>query len=401
MADKNTKTRVLIVGGGFGGIKTALELAKSKHFDVTLLSDSPSFRFFPALYHTATGGVVAESSIPLATIFEGKNVTLVRGTAERIDREHKAIITSDGKTHHYDIVVLALGTVINYFGIKGIEEFSYNIKTQEEAQRFKSHLHQQLTSAHKPDLNYVVVGGGPTGIELASSLTGYLKEIMKAHGIEHRAIHVDLVEAAPKLLPSMPKAMSRAIARRLRRLGVKLYIGKTVEGASADSLMVDGKPIQSHTVIWSAGVANHPFFTKNNFKLNERHKVIVNDYMEAEPDTYVLGDNAATQYSGMAQTALHDAEFLGKNLERWVEGLLMHRYEPTRPIYVIPVGSHWAAVLWGKTQIYGWVGWVLRTLADLRAFGTYEPWQKAGRQWATEFEIEEDCPTCRKHTVRI
>ena len=101
----------------------------------------------------------------------------------------------------------------------------------------------------------------------------------------------------------------------------------------------------------------------------------------------------------MAQTALYDAEFVGKNLKRQADGLLMKRYEPKRPIYVIPVGPYWSAVLWGKVQLYGWVGWVLRSLADLRAFGDYEPWQKAGRQWMTEFETEDDCPLCTEQRM--
>jgi NADH dehydrogenase len=391
------KTKTLVVGGGFGGVKVALELAENKRFDVTLLSDQPDFHYFPTLYHTATGGRMAESNIPLTKLFEDKDVKLAQGRAVSIDRRKHQVITEDKKRYDYDTVVFALGSVPNYFGIKGIQEYAYSINTPERAKEFKNHLHRQLTADHKPDLNYVVVGGGPTGIELSGSLPGYLKEIMKAHGIKHRAVHVDLIEAAPKLLPRMPKAMSSAVARRLRRLGVKLYLGKVVEGETADALMVDGKPIQSHTVVWTAGSANNPFFKENGFALNERGKVKVDEYLQAEPDIYVIGDNADTKFSGMAQTALHDAIFVGRNLKRNADGQLMHRYEPKEPIYVIPVGPHWAAVLWGKVQIYGLAGWVLRSLADLRAYTDYEPWWKAGDQWMNSFEGEEECPQCAKH----
>jgi NADH dehydrogenase len=391
------KTKTLVVGGGFGGIKVALELANSEHFDVTLLSDQPNFHYFPTLYHTATGGRQAESSIPLTSLFEGKKIKLVNGRVENIDRHKHRVTTTDGKHYDYDNVVLSLGSVPNYFGIKGIEEFAYAIGTPEKAKQFKNHLHEQLVSQHAPDLNYVIVGGGPTGIELSGSLTGYLKEIMEAHGIKHRAVHVDLIEAAPKLLPRMPKAMSRAVTRRLRRLGVKIYLGKVVQGETADTLMVDGNPIQSHTVVWTAGTTNNPFFKNNGFALNERGKVKVDDYMQAEPDIFVIGDNADTKFSGMAQTALYDGDFIAENLKRNAEGKLMRRYEPKEPIYVIPAGPHWAAVLWGKTQIYGLPGWALRTLADLKGFSDYQPWWKAGAQWMTGFEGEEECPECAKH----
>jgi NADH dehydrogenase len=391
------KTHALIVGGGFAGVKAALELSENDHFAVTLISEHSHFHYYPTHYHTATGGAMAESSIPLTTIFEGKPVALVKAKVQRLNREQKTIRTDDGKEYGYDVLLLALGSVPNYFGIKGIQDFAYSISSPEEAQRFKDHLHEQLTSARQPDLNYVIVGAGPTGIELAGALPHYLKEVMRAHGITHRAIHVDLIEAAPKLLPRMPKAMSRAVARRLRKLGVKIYLGQTVEGETADALMVNEKPIQSHTVVWTAGATIHPFFVENNFNLSPRHKVIVDDYLQAEPDIYVLGDNAETKFSGMAQTALYDARFVGHNLIRWAQDKLMERYKPKEPIYVIPAGPGWSAVLWGKKQLYGRIGWLLRSLADLRAYADYEPWWKAGEQWVTEFETEEECPTCAEH----
>lgn len=393
------KTRALIVGGGFAGVKVALKLAGNDHFEVTLISDRSNFHYYPTLYHTATGGPVAQSAIPLATLLKDTSVKLVQGRAEKIDRGKKTIHANDGTTYPYDELILALGSVPNYFGIEGIEQYSHNIQSPEAARRFRMHLHEQLASARQPDLNYVVVGAGPTGIELAGALPRYLKEIMQAHDIEHRAIHIDLIEAAPNLLPRMPKTMSRAVAKRLRSLGVRLYLGQVVQGETADELMVSGKPIQSHTVIWTAGTMNNPFFKENNFILNERGKVTVDEYLQAEPDIYVLGDNADTKFSGMAQTALYDALFVSRNLTRKAEGRLMERYTPKTPIYVIPAGLGWAAVLWGKIQLYGWTGWILRTLADLRAYMDYEPWWRAGRQWLTEFKTEEDCPTCAEHRI--
>lgn len=391
------KTRVLIVGGGFGGIKAALELAGNDKIHLTLLSDHGSFYYYPTLYHTATGGAEAQSKLPLSRIFEGKDLTIVRGKATRLDRKKKTVTTDDGNTHPFDILVLALGSRPNYFGIQGIEKYSYNIVTPDNALRFKNHLHEQLTSKRQPDLNYVIVGGGPTGIELAGALTGYLEEIMAAHGMPKRKVHVDLVEAAPKLVPRMPDGMSRAIAKRLKHLGVRLYCGQMVEGMTADTLTVNGKPIQSHTVVWNAGTTTNPFYKENNFVLSDRGKVVVDEYLQAEPDIYVIGDNAATEYSGMAQTALYDGRYVAENLERHIEGRLMKRYVPKRPIYVIPVGHNWAAVLWGKVQIYGFLGWMLRLAADMVGYKDYEPWWRAGKQWMTEFQREESCPTCAKN----
>ncbi len=393
---RDYKHHVLIVGGGFGGIKAALELSKHPGVAITLLSDRPDFRYYPTLYHTATGGLRSQSSIPLKEIFPEGKVTLAHGTADTLDREHKTIKTHEGHIIPYDTLILALGVVTNYFGIKGLDQYAYSIKSGEEAMRFKDHLHKQLADEHEPDLNYVIVGAGPTGIELAGALPGYLKWMMKKHGIKHRAVHVDLIEAAPRLLPRSPKATSRAVRRRLRKLGVKLYVGQAVQGETADALMVNGKLISSHTVVWTAGTANNPFFEQNNFAISERHKVVVDQYLRAEPYIYVIGDNANTPYSGMAQTALYDAVFVAKNLTRNWAGKTTRPYKPKLPATIIPAGPNWAAVDWRGLHFYGWLGWWLREAADWLAFHDYVPWWKAMEQWVTEFGIEESCPICGK-----
>jgi NADH dehydrogenase len=388
------KEKVLIVGGGFGGIKTALELADVKHYEVSLLSDRLDFRYYPTLYHTATGGAKENASISLHSVFESSPVKLLHGTATKADRKAKVVTTADGQTISYDILVLALGVVTNYFGIQGLAEYSYSIKSSEEVARLKAHLHKQLTDNHKPDLNYVIVGAGPTGIELAGALPDYLRMIMKNHHVEPRAIHIDLIEAMPRLLPRLPRDTSRMVMRQLKRLGIKVMVGRTVQGETADELTVNNKPIRSHTVIWTAGVTNHPFFKENGFALTLRGKVSVDAYLQAEDNVYVIGDNANTPYSGMAQTAIHDATFVADNLRRKAEGKKLKSYVVKQPITVIPAGPKWAAVLWGKVRMYGWLGWVLREMGDLVGFHDYEPWPKAIEQWSTEFITEESCPVC-------
>ncbi|HEU5004580.1 MAG TPA: FAD-dependent oxidoreductase [Candidatus Saccharimonadales bacterium] len=392
--EKNKK-KILIIGGGFGGIKVALELADNDRFDVALLSEQDNFRYYPTLYHAATGGRLSASQIPLSEIFAGKNVKLIKDSAKNIDRTAKHVVGESGKKYSYDDLVIALGVITNYFGIKGLKEYSYGIKTIEDATELRDHLHKQMLDEGKPDLNYVVIGGGPTGVELAGALPAYLKSIMARHGIKKHSLHIDLVEAAPQLMGRMPKSYSKAVARRLRRLGVKLYLGQTVSAETAEGLTVSGHDIASHTVVWTAGVTNHPFFSANEFKLNERGKVLVDDHLQAEDNIYVIGDNADTLYSGMAQTALYDASFVTRNLKRLARGKAAKAYTPKRPIYVTPVGPWWAAVLWGKVQIYGKLGWLLRSAADFRGFNDYEPWWKSSKHWLAEnMEGPEDCTIC-------
>ncbi len=388
------KHNIIIVGGGFGGVKLALDLVQDERFHVTLISDRPDFHNYPTLYLTATGGKRMISAIPLSELFEGKRISIVIDPVVKLQRESKTVITKSGQAYTYDAVVFALGVVTNYFGIEGLKEHSFGIKSPEDAETLKRHLHQQLIDKRRPDLNYVVIGGGPTGVELAGALPAYLKQMLKKHLINHRRIHVDLIEAAPRLLPRSPKDVSRRVARHLRKIGVRLYLGTSVQARTADTLMVGGRPLRSHTVIWTAGVMNHPFFDKARFQLSPNKKVRVDQFLQAEPGIYVVGDNADTPYSGMAQTALYDGKFIARNLKRLADNKAPKPYMATRPVYVFPAGQRWAAVQWRSLRIYGMVGFWLRSLADLIAYHDYEPWQKASRRWAALDDKEESCPYC-------
>jgi NADH dehydrogenase len=390
------REKVVIVGGGFGGVKAALELAHDARFQVTLLSDQPYLRYYPTLYHTATGGKGANSNLPLARLFEGKDVKVVHGKAVSVDKKAKTVTTESQQVIGYDSLILALGLVTNYFGIQGLPEFSYGIKSITEANRLKAHLHQQLIDDKKPDLNYVIIGAGPTGIELAGALPSYLKEIMAKHGLPERKVHIDLIEALPRLLPRLPRDTSRLVGRQLKRLGIKLYLGQVVEGQTAEELTVSGKPIRSHTVIWTAGVTNNPFYKDNAFSLMSRGKVAVDTYLQAEENIFVIGDNANTPYSGLAQTAIYDGAFVARNLKRRSSGKDFKSYIAKKPITVIPAGPRWAAVIWGSLRMYGWLGWSLRELADVRGFLDYENLPDALAQWATEFGEEDACPVCQR-----
>jgi len=390
------KRKILVLGGGFGGIKAALELSAHSAFSVTLISDQDNFRYYTMLYRTATGGSQVASEIPLSETLAGKQIKLVKDGALSLDRVAKKVKGSSGKAYSYDALVVALGVVTNFFGIKGLDKYAYGIKTQEDSRRLREHLHKLLIEKQKPDINYVVIGGGPTGVELAGALPGYIRYIMRRHNLADRPIHVDLVEAAPRLVPRMPQQYSRAIEKRLRQLSVSLHLSEKVLAETADKLMVTGHSIDSHSVVWTAGVTNHPFLKDNDFALSENGRAQVDNYLRATENIYVIGDNADTQYSGMAQTALYDGKFVAEDLKRQSDGKKRRSYSAKKPIYIIAVGPHWAAVLWGRARIYGWGGWLLRNLADFAGYHEYEPWWKAGRRLEATFQNEETCEICKR-----
>ncbi len=395
------KQRVVIVGGGFGGVKAALELALHPSFEITLVADRPFFEYHPMMYHTATGGSKIVSSMPLGEVFADKKISIILEQAKKLDRTKKLLTLTSGTVLPYDQLILAVGSVTNYFNVPGMQEYSYGIKSLVDAEKLKAHLHHQLIEDKSPDANYIIIGGGPTGIELAGALPGYIQYVMRLHGIKARKVHVDLVEAAPRLMPRMPVSISRAIARRLRHLGVKLYLHQPVQAETADALMLNGKPIRSHTVIWTAGLTNNPFFTKNKFILGPNGKVQVDKFLQAYPQVFVLGDNADTPFTGMAQTALYDAIFVADNLKRKADGKKPYEYKPRRPVYITPVGPHWAVVVWGRLHLYGLAGWLLRRVADWVGYHDLEPWWRATDRLLADSRREDNCLTCATKVLAI
>lgn len=395
------KHSIVIVGGGFGGIKAALELSNDRRFAITLISDHDDFRVYPTLFHVSTGGSHKVASIPLSEIFSGTKVKIVIDSVSKIDKPNHTVTTKSGQTFTYEAAIFGLGVMTNYFGISGLAEYSFGIKTLVDAEELKAHLHEQICSKREYDLNYVVIGGGPTGVELAGALPNYIRTIAKHQGLKRRRVHVDLIEAAPRLVPRMPKDISRAITRNLRKQGVKIYTKTAVQAQTADALMVNNKPIRSHTVIWTAGVANNPFFKEQDFQLTRGGKVRVDQFLQAEAGIYVIGDNADTPYSGMAQTALYDGKYVAQNLQRIASGLAPQPYKAKKPIYVLPAGPKWAAVLWGKVRIYGWLGWVLRSLADLLLYHDYLPVDKATKRWVSMNDQEDYCPHCGNSMAKL
>jgi NADH dehydrogenase len=385
--------KITIVGGGFGGVKTALELAKHPHNQVTLISDKPDFQYFPALYGTATGKSHLQAWVSLGTIFAGKlNVDVIIDTVVTVDPATKMLMSSNGNTYHYEHLVLALGSVTTYFGIEGLDQYSYGIKSEAEIYKLKHHLYQEMAEERTIDKHYVIIGGGPTGVELASALGSYIKSLSRHYNLRSHKVGVTLIEASPRLLPRMNPHTSEHVLKRLHKLGVKVQLNKKVESANDEGLMVSGRELETSTVIWTSGVANHPFFAANadHFELSKNRKVVVNDYMRTKDGIYVIGDNAFTPYSGLAQTALHDALFISNNFKRRQANKVLKKYKPVSPPVVVPVGENWAVFEWHWLRLRGWPASLLRRAADMIGYHDVLPLGQALGAWRAQTVVEDD-----------
>ncbi len=358
---------ITIVGGGFGGVKAALELAKDDDIKITLISANRNFVYYPSLYSTATGHDHKESWVPLEFIFRSHpNIKVVYDTISTINPEKKTLVGKKLR-YHYSKLILSLGSVTTYFGIEGLDHYAYGIKSESEIRTLQKHLFRQMGDAGIIDKRYVIIGGGPTGVELAGALGAYLQQLRKFFGLREQKIHITLVEASPRVLPRMSKASSNAAVKRLRDLGVKVETNKMVQSASADGLMVSGKPIQTQTIIWTSGVANAPFFKQNaaHFELNPRGKVVVDEYLQARQGIFVIGDNADTPLSGLAQTAIHDGVFVARNILRAKNGEKPRTYKTRNLGVVIPIGHNWSIYERGSLRFTGVLGAFMRDAADI------------------------------------
>jgi NADH dehydrogenase len=297
-----------------------------------------------------------------------------------------------GHVYDYDHLVMALGAITTYFGIEGLDHFSYGIKSEDEIRKLKQHLYHEMADLHEIEKQYVIVGGGPTGVELASALGAYIKRLRIHHNLPHGRIGITLVEGSPRLLPRMHPTTSKKVQKQLKKLGVHVEVGKRVESATADGLIINGKPLQSHTIIWTSGVANNPFFAGNadHFELAKNGKVVVNEYLRTKDGVHVIGDNAFTPYSGLAQTALHDALFVAKNISRHQKSKRLKKYKAVMPPVVVPVGENWAAFEWRFLRLYGWPAGLLRKAADMIGYHDILPLGRALGEWRAQTVVEDD-----------
>ena len=390
---------VVIAGGGFAGVRLARKLRNKTDVRVTLINSSPDFRYYPAMYRAATGRKMGASRISLEwMLLSSPNIDIVIDTVTSNNSTKKEVSLASGKTIGYDYVVFALGSVTTYFNIEGLHEHSYGIKSPEEILALRAHLHGNIVGNSPEQYNYVVVGAGPTGVELAGSLGGYLKAIAKKHRRSNHKIRIWLVEAAPRVAPQLTERASLLIKKRLEKLGVKILTGTQVKAETIHELKTSSGPIKSHTVIWTAGTTLNPFFALDptQFILAERGKVKVGQHFEINPSAYVIGDNAATKHSGLAYTAIKDANFVADDICRRMSERPRKSRTDHRPICVVPTGPNWAVLEYGSFVQRGWLIALVRSAADFIGYMDVVGLVRGLTVWSSSELTEDGCLVCHR-----
>lgn len=388
---RNQKKRVVIVGGGLGGLRLAEDLYGSG-MQVVLIDKNNFHQFPPLIYQIASAGIDPSSiSFPFRQIFRKRKDFYFRmAEARMVDTEKKILQTSIGKID-YDYLVLAAGATTNFFGNKNIEEWAIPMKTVPEAMGLRnallSNFERALTCATEEErqelLNVVIVGGGATGVEIAGALAEMRRYVIPYDypDMDSSLMHIYLIEAGDRLLAGLSQESSQKAYEFLKSMGVDIQFGKMVtDYRDHKVVMKDGTEIPTRTFLWVSGIRANamPGIDESHMGRGFRFKVDEFNRIQGVEDVFVIGDQClqtsdAAYPNGhpqVAQVAIQQAKNLAKNLKLIVKGadsseLTAFRYKNLGSMATI--GRNKAVVEIGKFRSQGFFAWVLWLVVHLRS----------------------------------
>ena len=402
---------VAVVGGGFGGLYAAQALA-ARQVRVTLLDRRNHHLFQPLLYQVATAALNASDiAAPLRSILRrAHNVTVLLAEVTRVDLAAHRLVLDRGEVG-YDALILAAGAGHSYFGHEEWETFAPGLKTLEDALEIRRRILLAYEDAERePDgaerkalLTFVVVGGGPTGVELAGALGEISRQTIARDFrlIDPTKARIVLLEGGPRILGGFPETLSRRAEEALRRIGVEVRTAAGVTRVTADAVWLGGEQIRARTVLWAAGVAAVPLTRTLGVSLDRAGRVLVEPDLSipGHPEAFAIGDlcvfphQTGTPLPGVAPVAIQQGQHAADNLMRRLSG------RPTRPFHyrdrgsMATIGRAAAVAVIGRFKLSGliaWLAWLLVHIMFLIGFRNrflvlfewawaYVSWQRGAR----------------------
>ncbi|MGC2496525.1 MAG: NAD(P)/FAD-dependent oxidoreductase [Acidobacteriaceae bacterium] len=373
------RPRVLIIGGGFAGTHAAKALAKLP-VDITLVDRRNHFTFQPLLYQVALAVLSpADIASPLRTMERhNTNAEVLMDEAAGFDLENRRVHFASGAELRYDYLMVATGATHSYFGHDEWAEFAPGLKTIEDAIEIRRRIllsfelaeRRMLETGSHPPLNFVIIGGGPTGVELAGAIADITRRYMR-HDFRHidpSKARVILIEGEKRVLAPYPPDLSRKAEEQLRELGVEVRDGVRVTDVQPGYVIAEGERLEAVVTLWAAGVAASPLGKLLGAPTDKRGCVLVNSTLnpEGHPEVFVCGDLAhfeqdGHQVPGVAQPAMQ----MGDHIARMIEADLNH--QPRKPFRYFDKGdmatigrlAAVAKVVWPfKAHLSGFPAWV-------------------------------------------
>jgi NADH dehydrogenase FAD-containing subunit len=374
------KPHVVIVGGGFGGVAAAKAL-RGAPVRITLIDRMNHHVFQPLLYQVATS-VLSPGDIasPIRGILRRQaNVSVTLGEVISVDKAERNVTVklSDGTRDaiRYDYLVLATGARHSYFGKDEYEQHAPGLKSVADALALRNRILHAFELAETTDdpvrkglVTFVLVGAGPTGVEMAGAMATLVRRTLKSsfRRIDPRSARIILVDQANRILGPFSEALSRKAQQHLEDLGVEVRLGHGIEQIDGDGVVVDGERIMSKTVIWTAGVAASAAGKWLGAETDRAGRVHIqqNLTIAGYPEVFVIGDTASLHQDGkalpgVAQVAMQQGRYAGKLIHRRVTGrkdMAPFRYFDKGNMAV--VGGNFAVLQCRKVQLSGWLGWL-------------------------------------------
>lgn len=367
---------VAIVGGGFGGLYAARALANTP-VRVTLLDRRNYHVFQPLLYQVASAALSpGDIASPIRWILRHqKNVDVLLASVARVEPERRTLILTDGEVS-YDFLILATGATHAYFGHDEWEVTAPGLKTLEDALEIRRRVLLAYERAERETdpakravlLTFVVIGGGPTGVELAGALAE-ISRLSLARDFRHfdpSSARIVLIEAGPAILTSFPEMLREAARKDLEKLGVDVRLGKPVTRVVSGRVEMDGETIEAATVLWAAGVAASPVGSTLGVPTDRAGRVIVQRdlTLPGHPEVFVIGDLASLNGAdgkplpGVAQVAIQMGRHAARNIGLAIEGKSYQPFAYRNLGNMATIGRASAIADFGWLRLKGWIGWL-------------------------------------------
>lgn len=372
------KKRIVIVGGGFGGINLVKKL-HNKGFQIVLVDKNNYHTFQPLLYQVATGGLEPDSiAYPLRKIFQGfRDFYFRMAMVESVDTEKKQILTNVGPIT-YDYLVLAMGSTNNFFGIKGIAELAMPMKTLSQALDLRSLILQNMEMSlveindKQKYLNFVIAGGGPTGVETAGAICELKKHVLPNDypELNFSSARIILVQAGPRLLDGMSEHASQKALESLQKMGVEVLLNTAVKDFDGEKVSLSNNTaIPTASFIWSAGVRGETIAGINTEVISKGSRIIVDQFnrVEGYPNIYAIGDialmtsdpNYPNGHPMVAQVAIQQASTLAKNLVAQTTSSTLRPFKYRNLGSMATIGRNKAVADFAFIKFKGFIAWLV------------------------------------------